>query len=108
METPRPTTTLLGLQFYRGLAALVVVSFHATLIPRKYQGAPEFRQRLLGSDVGVPFFFLLGGYIIARTQRLTAVSSNSSDDPCLEERRHGYRHLITNAGFLARLLIIYA
>jgi exopolysaccharide production protein ExoZ len=60
---------LSGLQFYRGLAALGVVCFHGALVARKYCNEPDFGRIFIGGDTGVPFFFVLSGFVIAYAQR---------------------------------------
>lgn len=65
MERPE---SLKSLQAYRGIAAVLVMLFHANIIfsDQRYFGfapAPIF----LAGAAGVPFFFVLSGYIIARS-----------------------------------------
>lgn len=61
------TAKLSGLQIGRGLAALAVVFFHAKMILIRF---PEDSYILLPylyshGDIGVPFFFVISGFIIA-------------------------------------------
>lgn len=69
MNEPVKKERLQGLQFYRGLAAVGVVLFHASLITRKYCEAPDFGRIFLGGATGVAFFFVLSGFVIGYAQQ---------------------------------------
>lgn len=58
---------LAGVQYLRGLAALMVVLYHssAMMAEPKYFGRHPFARVLEGGGVGVDVFFVLSGFIIA-------------------------------------------
>jgi peptidoglycan/LPS O-acetylase OafA/YrhL len=53
-----------SIQAYRGFAALLVVTFHANLIAGEYLGQTLISQFFSFGHSGVPFFFVLSGFII--------------------------------------------
>ncbi len=53
-----------SIQAYRGFAALLVVAFHANLIAGEYFGQSALTQFFSFGHSGVPFFFVLSGFII--------------------------------------------
>ena len=57
---------LLSIQVFRGLAALLVLLFHASLIVEKskYFDQTSIETIFHFGDAGVDFFFVLSGFII--------------------------------------------
>lgn len=67
MNAPRPERpSLPGLQVGRGLAALIVLMFHAELLNAAYFGVASFGRLFAFGHAGVDFFFVLSGFIIFR------------------------------------------
>lgn len=65
--TPQPKAKFAAIEAGRGIAALLVVLYHASRIlhePRFY-GAMPFAGRVGNFNAGVDFFFVLSGFIIA-------------------------------------------
>lgn len=70
MSIPKTVNKLLNIQALRGVAVLLVVVFHLTLIERKYGGSttilPDFLQFGM---FGVDLFFVISGFVMVTVTR---------------------------------------
>ncbi len=53
-----------SIQAYRGFAALLVITFHANLMANEYFASTPLTEFFRFGHSGVPFFFVLSGFII--------------------------------------------
>src|SRR4051812_32264710 len=74
-----------SLQIYRGIAAILVVLFHATSYSQEKLSHPFLNNIFLFGYTGVDFFFVLSGFIIFYTHS-QAISTHQPVTPYLANR----------------------